>query len=143
MFFFVLLNSVAHCGLASHVSWVAEPFDDCVDSGSDCKGEIQLRKVECKDVFTGDAADGCQGQKPAEWRACSCALVGCSSTPFQEACPSDPDDPSTEDDDDYEEVGCFKREADDEAGTSNCDENTAEDKSCMTYSGSGLCRSGF
>jgi len=54
----------------SHVAWVAGPFGDCVDTGADCKGHVQLREVECTDVFTGQPADGCAGTKPLAHQPC-------------------------------------------------------------------------
>jgi len=131
---------------ANHVAWVAGDFDDCAHGVPTCKGDVQMRKVDCKDVFTGQMATGCDGMyKPAEFKTCTCKA---QCAPNQDPiCP--PDAPKQDhvggEDDDYEEVGCYKREADDVKGTADCkDHATAMDKTCMTWpKGSGICRSGL
>merc|ERR1719352_1782509 len=96
----LFLLGISQLSAASHVAWVAGPFGDCAAA---CGDHVQLRQVECKDVFTGQAADGCSGTRPLSHKACSCEVVSC---PVQDPAPSCPDDSdagaSTEDDDDFE-----------------------------------------
>jgi hypothetical protein len=120
-------------------SWIATDWSDCMLTR--CKGPVQVRKVECKNVFTLDPATNCMAKKPCEYQTCSCAILSCSKT--LSSCPDTCVSPGMIDKDElnYEEVGCFRKNSDDvNPGKA---EPSARDLACMKFKGTGLCLSGL
>jgi len=95
------------------------------------------------DVFKGTVSDQCSSNmRPSEYKPCTCEEMTCSKEPSSH-CPVDAEWIGIHNsDNDYEDVGCFKKAPDDEGALSATDLHDPADTRCMNYAGTELCQSG-